>query len=253
MKRDISFWHARYHQQASWTSATREYIFKQIGILPHDRLLEVGCGSGAVLEMLARDGFYNLTGIDIDHSTMYETHILHSHVCADGLKIPFPNASFAHSLCHFYLLWLQNPMIALEEMTRITQPDGWVLARAEPDYGGRISSPHALERLGNLQTRSLEHQGADVRMGRRLRGLFTDAGLVDVQGGIIAAQWAPGGAESTFMQDREVLAHDLDGLIGQSEFDDLMSQAEESILVDQSIWFVPIFYAFGRVPPSKKG
>jgi SAM-dependent methyltransferase len=251
VERNTSFWHARYQQQAKWTLATRRYIFEQIGILPHESLLEVGCGSGAVLETLASDGFDNLSGIDKDLPTLIDAVISHMPVCADGLALPFPRASFAHTLCHFYLLWTANPHKALQEMRRVTQPGGWVLALAEPDYGGRISSPHALERLAEIQTQSLENQGANVHMGRRLRSAFTDTVLDDVHGGIIAAQWTPGNTGCTFAEDRKVFAHDAKGLIDADVFDCLMSEAEQRTAESEVTWYVPIFYAFGRVPDEK--
>jgi SAM-dependent methyltransferase len=247
VNKDHSFWHARYQQQTKWTLATRRYIFDQIGICSQDHILETGCGSGAVLETLFLDSFDHLTGIDKDSATLLNAHIPHKHICANGLTLPFPNGTFAHSLCHFYLLWTVDPHLALHEMRRVTQPGGWVLAIAEPDYGGRISTPHALKYLAELQTLSLDIQGADVQMGRHLRGLFAETGLEDIQGGIIAAQWTPGSHESSFIEDQETLLKDVDGLIEMSAFDNLMDQAEESIAVGHAFWYVPIFYAFGRV------
>ena len=253
MSSDRSFWHTRYHQQAGWTLDTRRYIFDTIGISPHERLLEVGCGSGAVLETLAHDGYAHLYGLDRDISTLMDANISHPHVCADGLKIPFANASFAHCLCHFYLLWVTDPLIALQEMTRVTKPGGWVLALAEPDCGGRISFPHALEQIGELQTRSLELQGVDTHMGRRLISLFNEIGLEDVLAGIIPAQCGGSQQADPFLQDRDILARDLKDLIEPDELDSLLSQAEESASSDDTMWFVPIYYAYGRVPLEAKG
>jgi SAM-dependent methyltransferase len=250
---DPSFWHARYQQQAGWTLDTRKYIFDKIGMCADDRLLEVGCGSGAVLETLTLDGYAHLVGIDFDLNTLIEANIPHPYACADGLKVPFSNASFAHCLCHFYLLWVSDPLSALKEMARVTKPGGWVLALAEPDYGGRISHPESLIRLGDLQTRSLKRQGANVHMGRGLISLFTEIGLEDVLVGIIAAKSDGNGQIDSFLQDQDILTRDLAGLIDQEELETLLSQAEESTSRDEPIWFVPIFYAFGRVPLEIKG
>lgn len=253
MSSDHTFWHARYQQQAGWTLETRKYIFNKIGISLRDHLLEVGCGSGAVLETLKRDGYSNLLGIDRYLTTLSSANIPHPCACADGLHIPFTKASFAHCMCHFYLLWVSDPIQALREMARVTKPGGWVLSLAEPDYGGRISYPDILDQIADLQTRSLELQGANVRLGRRLRHLFTEIGLEDIYSGIIAAQWTSGTENSLFMEDMGVLSHDLADVIDQSELDTLLSQAEDNTSADVSVWFVPIFYAFGRVPQLKKG
>ncbi len=237
----------RYRQQAGWTKNTRKYIFNKAGISPDDFFLEVGCGSGALLETLEDEGYKNLTGIDRDLNTFLSQKFSHPSACSDGLHLPFQDASFDHCLCHFYLMWVSDPLTALREMVRVTAPGGWILALAEPDYGGRIDYPQALERLGELQTEALRSQGTDVRMGRRLLAMFKDCGLNEVGVGIITAQWEPGDNMDSFKDDQGVLKHDLTGMVPAEELDALLSRAETSTSKGDSIWFVPIFYAYGRV------
>ena len=45
-------WHKRFVQQAGWTSELRNYLFKRAGLPAARRVLEVGCGSGAILSGL---------------------------------------------------------------------------------------------------------------------------------------------------------------------------------------------------------
>ena len=149
-------------------------------------------------------------------------------------------------------MWVPDPLTALREMVRVTAPDGWVLALAEPDYGGRMDYPHALERLGEMQTEALLNQGADTRMGRRLPALFKECGLDEVGAGIISAQWEPGNNNDSFMNDWGVLTRDLAGIVATDELDALRSHAEASTSKGEGIWFVPIFYAYGRVSPCVK-
>lgn len=252
MSSEHSFWHARYCQQAGWTENTRRYIFNKVGVSPNDSLLEVGCGSGSVLERLGREGYRDLTGIDHHLNTLIQAKFPHSSACTDGLRLPFNNASFDHSLCHFYLMWVSDPLTALREIARVTAPGGWVLALAEPDYGGRIDYPQPLEILGEMQTKALHAQGADTRMGRRLLALFKGCGLDEVNSGIISAQWGPCSNNDSFKNDRDVLTRDLAGTVSAVELDALTSRAEDSISKGDGIWFVPIFYAYGRVSPAEK-
>ena len=247
MDSDHSFWHTRYRQQAGWTKNTRKYIFNKSGICPDDFLLEVGCGSGALLETLEDAGYKNLAGIDRDLNTFLSQKISNPSACADGLRLPFQDASFDHCLCHFYLMWVSNPLTALREMVRVTAPGGWVLALAEPDYGGRIDYPQALEHLGELQTKALSAQGADERIGRRLLALFNNCGLNEVGAGIITANWEPDTDIDSFKNDYHVLTRDLAGTVPAAELDALLSCAEASTSKGNDIWFVPIFYAYGRV------
>jgi len=249
---DHSFWHARYLQQAGWTKNTRTYIFNKIGISLNDFFLDVGCGSGAVLEMLEGEGHRNLTGIDLDLNTLLQVNTPRSSACADGLRLPFQDASFNHCLCHFYLMWVSDPLTALREMARVTMPGGWVLALAEPDYGGRIDYPQPLEVLGEMQTKALHSQGADTRIGRRLLALFKECGLEEVSAGIISAQWEPGTETNSFRNDWLILKRDLEDMVTTDELKAHRSRVEASISKGEGIWFVPIFYAYGRVSPCEK-
>ena len=42
-------WHARYVQQARWTNQLRHYLYRKAGLRDGQQILEVGCGTGAVL------------------------------------------------------------------------------------------------------------------------------------------------------------------------------------------------------------
>ena len=154
MSRETDFWHKRYTQQVRWTLETRRYIFDCIGAHPSQRILEVGCGSGAVLASLSEDGFNNTFGIDKDLQCVGADQTK-TVADADAYNLPFSQASFDICLCHFLLLWIADPLAVLKEMQRIVKPGGWVLALAEPDYGGRIDFPPELEALGQAQSKAL--------------------------------------------------------------------------------------------------
>jgi ubiquinone/menaquinone biosynthesis C-methylase UbiE len=57
-------WHRRYLQQAQWTRDLRAYVFKQAGLNRASVILEVGCGTGAILAELPDHAL--LHGLDID-------------------------------------------------------------------------------------------------------------------------------------------------------------------------------------------
>ncbi len=202
--------------------------------------------------MLNSEGYKHLTGIDLNLDILMQAKLPHLSTCANGLHLPFQNASFDHCLCHFYLMWVSDPATAVREMARVTTPGGWVLALAEPDYGGRIDHPQALERLGEMQTKALRAQSADTRMGRRLLAIFKECGLDEVGAGIIAACWEPDADIDSFKNDWHVLKRDLAGVVPAGELEVLRSRAEASTSKGKGIWFVPIFYSYGRVSFEKK-
>jgi hypothetical protein len=127
-----------------------------------------------------------------------------------------------------------------------------VLALAEPDYGGRIDYPQPLEILGEMQTKALRAQGADTLMGRRLHALFKDCGLDAVSAGIISAQWEADTETNSFRDDLHVLRRDLADMGTAEELDTLRSRAEASTSNGEGMWYVPIFYTYGRVSPGEK-
>ncbi|MDP2965609.1 MAG: methyltransferase domain-containing protein [Pelolinea sp.] len=247
MSANPEFWHQRYTQQVRWTLAARRYIFDKIGVRPSQRILEVGCGSGAVLESLIKDGFSNAIGLDIDYAAL-RLAISEIVTNADALKVPFARNSFDISLCHFLLLWVADPLKVLKEMARVTRPGGWVIALAEPDYGGRIDFPEELIQLGKAQSQSLQDQGADVFTGCKLKGLFTDCGLQNIQSGIISAEWHRDFDQAEFDLEWSVLRKDLEGKMSSEELERYYKIDLEASRQGRRVLFVPIFYAFGRVP-----
>jgi SAM-dependent methyltransferase len=163
--------------------------------------------------------------------------------------LPFPEHTFDICFCHFLLLWLTNPDLALIEMRRVTRSGGAVIAFAEPDYGGRIDFPEELSILGQWQTQSLKRQKADPLIGRKLRSLFFNAGLVEIETGVLGGEWKGIPAKSEQENELEILRSDLDGelekLIRLDRLVDLDNKAWEQ---EYRILYIPTFYAWGRVP-----
>jgi ubiquinone/menaquinone biosynthesis C-methylase UbiE len=244
---DPEFWQKRYIQQVRWTLATRSYIFNKTGISPSRSILEVGCGSGAVLESLKSDGFSNIIGLDIDLQAL---RLIGSKniINADAFTIPFPINYFDISLCHFFLLWVKDPFKALKEMMRITKTGGWVIALAEPDYGGRIDFPEKLEKLGKTQLRALREQGADVYAGRKLKSYFNECNLENMESGIISAQWTQGFDNEDFEMEWSVMRKDLKCQNSPEELARYYQIDLKASRQGKRVLFVPIFYAFGQVP-----
>ena len=65
-------WHARYTQQANWTRKLREYLFERTGLKTATRILEVGCGTGAILSEIQTKAPH---GLDIQPASLIEARI----------------------------------------------------------------------------------------------------------------------------------------------------------------------------------
>ncbi len=179
-------WHARYLQQARWTRNLRAYLFSQLHLDASSRLLEVGCGTGAILSELPP--FLPLHGLDLDSAALAQCRI-HAPAASltrgDALSLPYADNVFHAVYCHFLLLWVRDPIQALTEMRRVAQAGGFVIAFAEPDYASRIDKPDELAPLGRWQADALRKQGADPTFGARLAESFFRAGIRLIETGTI--------------------------------------------------------------------
>jgi len=247
---DAHAWHTRFSQQAKWTASLRQYLFERVGLKEDDRILEIGCGTGAVLHaMIQETNSRRAFGLDLNYT--YLSLAAHNAppahlIQANAHALPFPDGCFDIVFCHFLLLWVKNPLLTVKEMTRITRQGGWVLALAEPDYGGRIDYPEALAEIGHMQEESLRQQGAETRLGRRLAALFIAAELHEIVSGVLGGEWEVQHAAADWQQEWEVLEDDLRGWLTPDELSNLREIDRSAHEIGERILYVPTFYAMGR-------
>jgi ubiquinone/menaquinone biosynthesis C-methylase UbiE len=249
-----SQWHQRYLQQASWTQNLRNYIYNQVLIQRADKILDIGCGTGVLENELNRLTLSHVYGLDIDLKPLHlarEYAPKSNFTVGDCSSLPYRNGEFNITLCHFLLLWVKDTLKSIEEMARVTRPKGFVLALAEPDYGGRIDYPSELSRIGYWQINALRHQGANPLIGRKLRSLFSHAGLINIEIGVLGGQWGENEPGQDFKLEWEVIQSDL------NQNNEFIRQAGKLKAIDsasremhQRILFVPTFYAIGMIPGS---
>lgn len=243
-------WHAWFSLQADWTRQTRLWLYRQAGLSRAGAVLEVGCGTGAIAEELARLSSACVVGLDLDAEMLAFARRQGggvTYVQGDAHALPFPDGAFDIVVCHYLLLWLADPVRGVREMARVIRPNGCVLACAEPDYGGRVDHPPELAPLGRLQADALRQQGAEPEMGRRLGELFAAAGLRTTVG-TMAGRWNPPDSpdESAFEAEWAMREHDLAGLVPPEELRRLRSVDRQALADGRRILFVPTFYALGR-------
>ena len=249
-------WHKRYLRQASWTRELRGYLLQQAGITRSRRILEVGCGTGAILQDLAPAGRAEggrqpaVHGLDISSQvlTQCRAHAPGALLTrADAQSLPFRPQIFEITFCHFLLLWVKDAPRVLHEMRRVTQRGGHVIAFAEPAYNERTDLPASLARLGGLQQRSLIQQGADPTVGSRLARMFQDAGLRIVESGSLS-QWQPSAVDDdTFTSEWEVLQEDLKGFASEVELDGWMEEDDRARRQGARLLHVPTFFVLAQV------
>jgi len=247
-------WHKRYLSQAQWTQDLRRYLYRQVNIGEANRILDVGCGTGALETEFSEFTQALIYALDLDMNSL-EFSQRHgpdsSYVLADAHEMPFPPASFDVCLCHFFLIWIRAPQSVFAEMIRVTRPGGSILILAEPDYGGRIDYPPELEIIGEWQRESLYLHGADPFIGRKLASLFNTERVSLIEYGVLGGRWEPGFDRITWETEWKVIAHDLEFLNEKKPKDSSMAAIKkmdlDAHIRGDRVLFVPTFYAWGKV------
>lgn len=248
----VSFnWHDRFLQQARWTRAIRQSLYQRANLASARRVIEIGSGTGVLTRELVGTTQAASFGLEIDPDRLQQAKQFDPHtrfIAGDAHHAPFPDQQFDLAFCHYFLLWASQPVDAIREMRRLTRPGGSVLALAEPDYGGRIDYPPPLELIGRLQIESLRRQGADPFTGRKLADFFHQAGLIQVETGVLGGQWTQTEDIASFQSEWDTLALDLQ-LTGETfDLESLKAMNIDAWQKGKRILFVPTFYAWGLVP-----
>ncbi len=244
-------WHQRFLQQAGWTKNLRQYLYQLIKIDQAYTILEVGCGTGVLMPELVAISSAAVHGVDLNHSylNLALQHAPSIHLCqADAYTLPYPNRIFDVTLCHFLLLWIQDPVRVLTEMARITKPGGFVIAMAEPDYSARIDFPPKLIELGKMQEKALHNQGADPQIGRRISYLISQAELELIESGLIGGRWHYPPDWVEWELEWSVLFSDLQEMTTLDKLNELREFDRYAWMKGQRMLYVPTFYSIGRVP-----
>ncbi len=234
-------WYKRYLEQARWTESLRHYMLNKIPVRSDWTICELGCGTGAVLDNLGILG-KSVFGVDKDLAALsFPSKVDAMHINADALHPPFPDSTFNLVFCHYFLLWVADPIMALLGARRVLKPGGYLAIFAEPDYASRITQPKNLEALAELQNTSLATQGANLQIGRNLGHLLKLTGFSILEFGHIRESDNP----KHFLTDSEkaVLDSDWEFLFTRGKTDLSQENVEELLKIRPDRWYVPTYYA----------
>ena len=250
-------WVRKLKQQAKDSHTYRHKLYDRVGLARAKRILDVGCGTGAVTIDIAESTRGHVVGIDVDEAKLEEAQRLLEVApnldfqVADVQDLPFEDGTFDLVITNIVLVYVPDKQKALDEMARVTKSGGYVLATLEPDYAGWFQFPEG--EIIDQFTANLKGMGADLQTGRKLKWLFTKAGL-EAEVGMDADD------EFIFQKDDKRKLERFDEerwvykkVLSMNGWDEeaaekYIGEERERIVSGLSFNFMPGFFAIGRKP-----
>jgi len=174
-----------------WSGRLAEQLIAFAGVMPGDRVLDVGCGTGSLaLALAARPEPAAITGIDI--AVPYIAYASErvadprlSFVTGDAVSLQFPDGSFDRCYSLIALNFMSDPAAALAGMRRATRQGGTVGAAVWDFPGGLVYQRIFWDTAAALDPEAdrarARHYSSPLTAPGELAAAFRQAGLDDVQ------------------------------------------------------------------------
>jgi ubiquinone/menaquinone biosynthesis C-methylase UbiE len=187
----------RYETDRRWRRVLRQQLLTlaALELQPGDRLLDVGCGTGAALRV-ATPLVARAIGLDLAPGMIEEAQRLAADlpnaefVVADAEELPFADGEFTAVLCSTSIHHYPQPRQAVREMARVLAPGGRIaigdsnpeqlvvrlvdrrLKRQEPGHLGFVHPDELARLLGDagfeeISLRRLHRQGFVIALARK--------------------------------------------------------------------------------------
>jgi len=146
------------------------------------KVLEIGCGTGAVSRALVEWRNFEATGVDLSPVFVARARELGrslpglTFLQGDARSLSLPDASFDLVVFHTTLCHIPNPELALREAHRVLRPHGW-LAVFDGDYTTTTVAIRAFDPLQMLVDAMVANFVHDPWLARRLAKALASTGF----------------------------------------------------------------------------
>lgn len=161
-----------------------------MGLKPNMKVLDAGCGTGAVTRRMASKVFPERAyGVDVDPVFI---DVAKKSAAREGVKnvhfelgniddLKFGKETFGLSYCRLVLMHVDNPVRTISELKRVTKSGG-IIGASDVDDGAMLWFPQTpkLFELWSKFGQRAKLRGDDRYVGRQLFSIFTSAGLSSV-------------------------------------------------------------------------
>jgi SAM-dependent methyltransferase len=223
------------------------------GVVAGMRVLDAGCGAGAVTrelcDLVGPTG--HVTAMDPSPRLLGEAQVALSgqaNVTFVSAALPetgLPGEQFDLAWSHLVFEHLRAPEAGLRELVRLVRPGGQVVV-SDADGNGLLNWPQPPEVEAGVAkvARALERAGVDLFVGRKLHHFFWRAGLVDLRDSIDPA-FVMGAADERMLNDWRTRFEAL-GPLARSEFSspaawDSFTRAFLAMMEDPSVLKYGVF------------
>jgi ubiquinone/menaquinone biosynthesis C-methylase UbiE len=171
---------------------------------PGERVLEIGCGAGAALRVLA-DRFPGVRFAGIDREPR-QIDFAREHLAAHGVPaadlrigdaaaLPWPEGTFDHVFMIWFIEHMPDSLPILREARRVLRPGG-TIAATETDYTTFQLTPLSADwdALAAAQYAYFARHGNPIA-GRQLGNLLSTAGFSAVRNGPVGFHFFAGGGD----------------------------------------------------------
>lgn len=197
-----------------YVEASIRETLRRLHVATDDRVLDVGCGTGALLEALSRTvPVAQLAGVDLSGDMLERarrrlgTAIDLEQACAETL--PYGNATFDVVLSTNVFHFIRHPVAALREMLRVSKPSGKVVITDWCD-------DYLACRVCDVFLRVFSRGHFRTYGSKECRELLMEAGFGGVDIERYKINWLWGLMTATATRDAARQQHAADGASGRS-------------------------------------